>query len=73
MTFKTFSLEGEDNYILINSKTHLIEGLNSDFKKTGHLYNKYIYTGDFFDAPVGRSVFLSATKFYKLEYTPLYY
>ena len=73
MTFKTFSLEGEDNYILINSKTHLIEGLNSNFKKTGRLYNKYIDTGDFFDAPVGRSIFLSATKFYKLEYTPLYY
>ena len=73
MTFKPFSLENGDNYIVLNSKTHLVEGLDENFNKTGHLYNKYIDTGDFFDAPVGRSIFLSATNFYKLEYTPLYY
>ena len=76
LTFYDFSandLEDGDSYLVIDSKTHLVEGLNADFKKTGHLYNKYIKSGDFFDAPVGVSNFSSATTFYKMEYTPLYY
>lgn len=62
-----------DAYILINSKTHLVEGLDNNFNKTGHLYNKFITTGDFFDAPVGRTQLWSNVQFTKLEYTPLYY
>ena len=72
MTFKGFAVQ-EDHYIMIDSKTHLIEGLDENFEKTGNLYNKYIDTGDFFDAPVGRSIFTSTTTFYKVQYTPLYY
>ena len=73
MTFKTITMESGDSYIMIDSKTHLIEGLDENFEKTGHLYNKYIDTGDFFDAPLGRTNFHSATTCYKMQYTPLYY
>ena len=73
MTFKPITLEEGDTYIMLDSKTHLIEGLDENFNKTGHLYNKYIDTGDFFDAPLGRTNFYSETTFYKMQYTPLYY
>ena len=73
LTFKPFSLGEKDSYLVIDSKTHLVEGLDENFNKTGVLYNKYIDTGDFFDAPVGRSKFVSTTTFYKMQYTPLYY
>lgn len=63
----------DDEYILFNSKTHLIEGLDNNFEKTGYLYNKFITTGDFFDAPVGRTQFQSDAVFTKMQYTPLYY
>lgn len=73
LNFKDFVKQGEDSYISINSKTHLIEGLDKDFERTGNLYNKYITTGDFFDAPIGRTEFQSSTQFNTLKYTPLYY
>lgn len=62
-----------DAYILINFKTHLVEGLDQNFNKTGHLYNKFIVGGDFFDAPLGRTRLESDVQFIKLQYTPLYY
>lgn len=74
LNFENITKQGaDDEYILINSKTHLIEGLDKDFNKTGYLYNKFITTGDFFGVPVGRTEFESSVQFTKLEYTPLYY
>ena len=73
LKFNQIENQGEDSYILINSKTHLIEGLDSQKQKTGNLYNKFIKSGDFFNAPVGRSKLISNVSFDKMEYTPLYY
>lgn len=74
LEFNNISQVGEnDEYILIDSKTHLVEGLDNNFNKTGHLYNKFITKGDFFDAPLGRTEFTSDAQFTKLQYTPLYY
>ena len=63
----------DDEYVLIDSRTHLVEGLDENFNKTGYLYNKFITTGDFFGAPPGRTEFESSVQFTKLEYTPKYY
>lgn len=73
LTFNPIEKQGNDAFILINSKTHLIEGLDESKNKTGNLYNKFVDTGDFFDAPVGRTRFISDATFNKIEYTPLYY
>lgn len=73
LEFNRIEKQGNDAYILINSKTHLIEGLDSNRRKTGNLYNKFITAGDFFDAPLGRSKLISNVAFDKMEYTPLYY
>ena len=63
----------KDAYILIDSKTHLVDGLDSSLKKTGHLYNKFLTSGYFFEAPVRRTQIVSNVNFYRMEYTPLYY
>lgn len=74
LTFKPFERQSDnDVFILINSKTHLIEGLDENKQKTGHLYNKFTDVGDFFEAPLGRTKFISDTTFDMIEYTPLYY
>lgn len=74
MGFEEISKQGEnDKYILIDSYTHLIEGLDENFNKTGHLYNKFNTSGTFFGAPLGRTRFESNVPFVRLEYTPLYY
>lgn len=62
-----------DAYILIDFNTHLIEGLNSQFQKTGRLYNKFVTTGDFFSVPVGKYKLSSSSVMYKVQYTLLYY
>lgn len=63
----------DDAYILINTQTQLIEGLNIQKEKTGNLYNKYIDSGDFFWPPVGRTYLLSSQPFKSAQYTPMYY
>ena len=73
LEFDNIQKQGNDSYILINSKTHLIEGLNAAREKTGNLYNKFQTAGDFFNAPVGRTELTSNVSFDKMEYTPLYY
>ena len=73
LTFEGFSLQSGDSSIVIDSRTHLVEGLDENLKKTGHLYNRYIKTGDFFDAPLGRTNITSNRTFDKVQYTPLYY
>ena len=62
-----------DEYILINSRTQLIEGLDADKQKTGVLYNRFLTSGDFFWPPVGRSYLVSSTKFENANYTPLFF
>ena len=65
-------IEG-DQYILINSRTQLIEGLNAARQKTGTLYNRYIIKGDFFWPPQGRSFLLSDNQFIQASYVPMFY
>lgn len=62
-----------DVYMMIDTQTQLIEGLDENQKKTGHLYNKYITQGDFFYPPVGRSILDSTQPFTSASYTPLFY
>lgn len=62
-----------DAYMMVNTQTQLLEGLDTQMKKTGNLYNKYIDTGDFFWPPVGRSYLFSSLPFESANYTPLYY
>lgn len=79
LSFDSITQQKNDAYIMLDSYTHLVEGLDENFNKTGNLYNKYVKEGDFFDAPVGRTKFTVTTTsepsltFSKLEYTPLYY
>lgn len=65
--------DNDDKYILIDSQTQLIEGLDENKNKTGKLYNRYIGSGDFFWPPVGRSYLFSSTPFESAQYTPLFY
>ena len=62
-----------DGYILVDFDTHLIEGLDSNFKKTGNLYNKFIKSGDFFKLPVGQFYFQSNAIATEIKYNMLYY
>lgn len=62
-----------DRYMMVNTQTQLIEGLDASKNKTGNLYNKYIDTGDFFWPPVGRSILVSDKPFVSAQYTPLFY
>ena len=48
-----------DEYICIDTRTHLIEGLNSFYTKTGTLYNDCISVGDFFLLPAGQRQLVS--------------
>lgn len=64
---------GSDEYICIDTRTHLIEGLDAEMKKTGNLYNKFITSGDFFQLPVGVHYIRSNTAFEKVEFSSLYY
>ena len=74
MTLENVITQSEnDKYILINSQTQLIEGLDKNKKKTGKLYNRFITSGDFFWSPVGRSYLVSSTQFENANYTPLYF
>ena len=66
-------LNENDKYICVDTRTQLIEGLDSTFNKTGVLYNKFISGGDFFFPPVGRSYLKSIIEFKSAQYTPLYY
>ena len=69
-----------DKYMMINTQTQLIEGLDENQNKTGHLYNKFIKHGDFFYPPMGRSILYSystgddtSCPFVSAQYTPLFY
>ena len=67
-----------DYYLLIDTKTHLVEGLDSNYNKVGNLYNRYITEGDFFKLKVGQNTITSkdssaAASFSSLKYKFLYY
>jgi phage-related protein len=47
--------QGKDTGVIFNSKINLIEGCDSNGKKTGTVYNKFITEGDFFKIPLGES------------------
>ena len=51
IAIKSFTLDAEDFGFQINSKLHLLEGLNEDGELSGKVYNKYILEGDFFNLP----------------------
>lgn len=72
---KFYGITRQDNdiFLSVNSQTHLVEGLDENYNKTGHLYNKFITGGDFFQVPVGQMQLQSNVYFKKLECTPLYY
>lgn len=62
-----------DKYICIDNKTHLIEGLDENYKKTGYLYNRYITSGDFFLLPLEQNTITTTIACDKIEYNYLYY
>ena len=62
-----------DVYICINMKTHLIEGVDNNLNKTGHLYNRFITSGDFFNVPVGLNKLMSNIAWHKVTFNYLYY
>lgn len=64
---------GTDSYYAIDTKTNLVEGLNSSLKKTGHLYNRYITEGDFFKLPVGISTMTSTATWSQIRFNTIYY
>lgn len=46
----------EDSKIIIDGRTQLIEGYDSNGKKTGRIYNKFIYEGNWFNIPIGNEI-----------------
>ena len=48
---KSFELKEEDKKIAVDSRIHLITGLNDDEEYTRNVYNKYHIKGDFFEIP----------------------
>lgn len=48
-------LKTEDSYLVFNSKMNLIEGYNTNNKKTGNIYDEYQCGGGYFKLPVGDS------------------
>ena len=73
LNFSELTQLGSDEYICIDTKTHLVEGLNSEMEKTGNLYNKFITSGDFFQLPLGVHYISSNVAFEKAEFSSLYY
>ena len=48
LELESFELFDGDSGIRINTKLHLIEGIDDDWNPTGTIYNRYIIAGDFF-------------------------
>lgn len=65
-TFSSCEKKGDDDYIIFNTKTRLIEGYCADsydddgaiieYRKSGNIYNEHLDHGDFFDIPQGTSL-----------------
>lgn len=63
----------DDTYICIDNRTHLIEGLDSNFNKTGTLYNRFITSGDFFLLPTDRNILTANVDWDSIKFNYLYY
>lgn len=48
----TITQKGNDQFLLFNSRTNLIEGLNAQGARTTNLYNEYISAGHWFKIPL---------------------
>ena len=75
LVLKQIMKQKEDAKIRINTKTNLIEGVNSNNKITGSIYNQYIEKGDFFTIPIGESILQTSGGIpeEEIEYKFLYY
>lgn len=73
MKLEDITPQSGDTYISVNSRTQLIEGLDSAGQKTGTLYNKAITKGDFIRPPIGTTIFVSSQEYEKGSFTPLFY
>jgi hypothetical protein len=51
MNFNSIKRQKTDAYIQIDTKLNLIEGWDSEGKKTGSIYNRYMVSGQFFKIP----------------------
>ena len=65
LQLSSFSAKGSDVRCQINTKTNLIEGIDSNGKPTGNLYNEYIIGGDFFKIPT----MSSSDEFWKIKFS----
>ena len=65
LQLSSFSAKGSDVRCQINTKTNLIEGIDSNGKPTGNLYNEYIIGGDFFKIPA----MSSSDEFWKIKFS----
>ena len=79
MGIKQFNLQGNDDGIIIDSRTHLISGVTKNGELSGQVYNKYHIAGDFFEVPKSTyddnyhlKVESGASGVWKLEYK-IYY
>ena len=43
-----FFLNEGDSYVIVNSKTHMIEGYTAENVKSGNIYNAAVVLGDYF-------------------------
>jgi len=66
-------INADDVYICIDNRTHLIEGLDSNFNKTGTLYNRFITSGDFFLLPIGKNTLTANVDWDSIKFNYLYY
>lgn len=74
LNFNTVSKISSDYGIRINSKLNLIEGVNSEGKITGNIYNRYIKSGNFFKIPQGESsLSITGATPQKIDYSFRYY
>lgn len=53
-----FFLNEGDSYVIVNSKTHMIEGYTVENVKSGNIYNAAVVLGDYFKIQTGKDRFL---------------
>lgn len=73
MTIKELEKQKQDKYYCVDMRTHLIEGMDEEFNKTGMLYNRFVESGDFFNIPVGIYTLTATQPWEKVKYNYLYY
>lgn len=58
LTWSEISVQGQDAYLKINTRLNLLEGYDSNNRKTGHIYNQYLSSGFFFTIPRGEETLI---------------